>query len=203
MSATASAGEPATLEEFFTDNGVSTATAEALQQKYDGGTLLDSMRGASPVGSREVGTANELKTITTFPDGSISVTTVERPTTSTSGGFSTKAVGNCAKKTTSHYSTTYHDCAAEASDGVLTVGMHLTYTLVSGTGDTINEITTPYQFARGGQAATPKISIQRKTETSAGPAYARGSTQFSGSAGSYTGTMYVKVGGDKAWTTGW
>lgn len=198
----AASGQSATLEQFFTDNGVDASTAAALQGKFEGGELLDSMRGTAPTSSASVDTATETKTITTFPDGSISVTSIEHARAA-SGGIAPRSVGNCASSTPSHYSTTYRNCAAEATDGVLTVGMHLTYTVVQGTGDTINEITTPYQFARGGSAATPKISIQRQTETSAGPAYAKGSTQFNGTAGSYTGTMYVKVGGDKAWTTGW
>lgn len=194
------------FEQWYAKYDVSTPTADALWAKFQGGSLLDSMKsGVSPVSERTQRVGTQTETVRTYADGSVDVSSVEIPKVTPVGGASTMAVGACSGTTSSHYDTVYHNCAAEESNGILTMGFHVTYDIVQGVGDKIVDHSTSYEAATGGTASTPTVTVPRAQENSSGPAYAKLTTQYNSKSTSFTAVMYFKVGGDKAYTTksGW
>ncbi|WP_439693863.1 hypothetical protein ACRQ4B_06440 [Curtobacterium sp. SP.BCo] len=196
----------AQFEQWYAKYNVPSSTADALWSKFQKGSLLDSMKsGVDPVSERTQRVGTQQETVRTYADGSVDVSSVEVPKVTPAGGATIMAVGACSGTTSSHYDTVYHNCAAEESNGILTMGFHVTYDIVQGVGDKIVDHSTSYQAASGGTATTPSVTIPRSQENSSGPAYAKLTTQYNSKSTSFTAVMYFKVGGDKAYTTksGW
>lgn len=187
---------------WYVDNGVAPATAKALIAKFNSGTPLDSMNGSEPV---RVETADESGWIVTrawFADGSLSVSKLQTPAASgarVGSDVAPLSVGNCSQVVGGSGFANYYDCAASGSNGAyLELGFRADYTRVSNGTGVINRVGSPYQFAAGGTATTPALTI---TKASGAPATAQAVSQYSSAATSFTARLYLNVNGSSAWTT--
>ncbi|GAA0422869.1 hypothetical protein [Leifsonia naganoensis] len=187
---------------WYIDNGVTPETANALIAKFNSGTLLDSMNGSEPVRVQRANEAGWIVTRAWFEDGSLSVSKLETPEASRArpaGQIGTRSVGNCSRVVGGSGFANYYDCAASGSNGVyLEIGFRADYTRVTNGTGVINRVGSPYQYAAGGTASTPVLTI---TKASGAPATAQAVSQYSSTATSFTARLYLNVNGSSAWTT--
>jgi hypothetical protein len=139
------------------------------------------------------------QTVERFPDGSVSVTSISRPTSAGAIGAST--VNNCRSSQSGTGYVNWYDCHASSQNGVVTFGFYISYTITPRY-DQIIEVGSPYRHCSVGTCDTPKLAIRKKTETSTGSAWANITaihTNINGS-GSTKYEMRALVGGNSAST---
>jgi hypothetical protein len=195
------------MRDWYAARGVPERTYGPLVDHFLSGTLMESMQeGRSPSAVKTIQRDGFTVTQSIFEDGSISETEIQNPSAGASSSVSQRSVtpqsvGQCASTTPSHYDTRYNNCVVAADNSFLQIAFHTTYDLVQGdNNDVINEVSAPYAYAIGGTAATPSLKITRKTENASGPATATASTAYNSSrgGGSFTASLSLKVGNNKA-----
>jgi len=198
------------MRDWYAARGVPKTTYDPLIDQFLSGTLMDSMReGQTPTSVTTLQRDGFTVTQSVFADGSISETEIQNPNTGDSAGVSHRAVtaqsvGQCASTTPSHYDTRYNNCVVAADNSFLQVAFHATYDIVQGSNnDLINEVSAPYAYAIAGTAPTPSLKITKKNENASGPATATATTvyNYSRGGGSFTASLSLKVGSDKAIST--
>jgi hypothetical protein len=195
------------MRDWYAARGVPASTYGPLVEHFLDGQLMDSMQeGQTPAAVKTIQRDGFTVTQSIYADGSISETEIQNPTTSSGPAASLRtltpqSVGQCAGTTPSHYDTRYNNCVVAADNSFLQITFHATYDIVQGSNnDLINEVTTPYAYTVGGTAATPSLKITRKQESSSGPATATASTTYNSTkgGGSFTASLSLKVGSNKA-----
>ncbi len=94
----------------WTENGVSSATQDQLIAKLESGQTLDANLGIEPIEQQQTENGKYFKTVSTYADGSISVTDAQIPSTDqTSGGPSSRQFSKC-KITWSPSVSKYRNC---------------------------------------------------------------------------------------------
>lgn len=195
------------MRNWYASRGVPEGTYGPLVDHFLAGTLMDSMQAdQTPTTVKQIQRGGFTVTQSTFADGSISETEIQNPNTGTSVAASSRAVapqsvGQCASTTPSHYDTRYNNCVVAADNSFLQITFHATYDIVQGdNNDLINEVTAPYAYAINGTAPTPTLKITKKSENASGPATATASTVYNSSrgGGSFTASLSLKVGSNKA-----
>jgi len=188
--------------EWYRSNGVSSNTAIALIEQFNSGIPLDSMTGGQPGSVLITETSEEIETKYTFSDGSISISTLEKPAAGSGSLYQSMAVGGCNSVVSGSGYANHYDCAVAGTNGVyLTIQFRADYTRSSSGLGIINALRSPSASAGGGTATTPVLSITRKQGYSSSPARAQATTQFSNTGASYTARLFLNVHGGNAWTT--
>lgn len=198
-----SSTEEARLRSFWTANGVPADVQGQLIGDLLAGEMWDVFSGTEPVSSRTTRTLTEQRTIDTYPDGSISVTTIETPPRGASGRVTPQAVSDCRSVVSGTGYVNYYDCKAFSETGVVGIGFYISYSILSGY-DQIIAVNSAYGAAAFGTLSPnpPSLSLVKKTETSSGSAWAKASATYVVSGG--TSSSYVEmralVGRNTAWT---
>ncbi|MFJ4167783.1 hypothetical protein ACIPY5_19700 [Microbacterium sp. NPDC089698] len=163
------------LTEFLSEYGVAPDTQQALVVKLRSGTVLDSMTEASPVSTDTSASDAATKTIETFQDGSIRVTSVEKPkpapdpgTISTRGG----GFGECSQSGDENHQWN-KNCSIERWDGIITQHFYANFTYVTPGYDYIDSVWgATYQVWGASSASQTYFGITKQYEDAAGPAVA-------------------------------
>lgn len=184
------------VEKFFDTHGVPEGTQENLIQELKRGEVLDADNGSAPVSStREQQGAFEV-TKYTYPDGSISVSTIERPDlrdevhagpiAAPMGG----RVGECRYTRSGSGYVAFTDCLAYHESSGLGIGMRVDYTLSQGY-DSIGKVYagSGYKVSYGRTADNPTLKLVRRQETSTARAAATATGYWRASNGGQSG-MY-------------
>ncbi|MBB5844911.1 hypothetical protein HD599_003234 [Conyzicola lurida] len=185
--------------EWYLAHGVDEDVAASLVAKFNSGELLDSMKADSvPVDIATVTTADEEITTSTFADGSVSVVALETPKPADPNA---RGIGTCSSITSGTGYTNYTNCDIWGSNAYLELHFRADYTRSGGTNGSIARVGSPYQYATGGTATTPQLSITRSFSSAAGPATAQGVSQYSSSATTFTAYLYLKVAANATTST--
>jgi hypothetical protein len=136
--ATSSGQDQTALRDWFTSQGVSNATQDALIAKLDSGKLLDSMSGAvKPDTTTTTQTATALVNRSVYPDGSVAVTSLETPTkTGTAAGarsLQPQQITGCKESNGGGY-VVETNCKVEIASGPYDLWFSATYERYTGTG---------------------------------------------------------------------
>lgn len=188
------------VKDWYLSNGVSPIVAENLIEKFNSGELLDSMRGAAPIATQSAVTGGVQKTISTFADGSVSVTEIEIPV-ATTGEIRPFAIGNCSSTQSGSGYVNYYDCAISGSNAYLEIQFRANYTRTSAGVGSISYVGSPYVWALGGTATTPTLAITKSVSNASGPASAQATTQYSSATLSHSARLYLKVAATAYTTT--
>lgn len=111
----------------FNQLGVDPSKQEGLLVKYEAGDVFDNSSGVTPVSVTDyrVGITNYERSV--YADGSVSLTSVEHPTTPTaSGGISPMGLSGCTYMLSAGVAT-FSNCKVEKNNGVLTMMYHASY----------------------------------------------------------------------------
>lgn len=125
---------PGTLSDLtasFDELGVAPSAREGLLEIYAAGGVWDNSSGVAPlsVDDYRVGITDFVRTV--YPDGSVSLTSVERPTTPTTDGISSRAITGCVYNLSTGVAS-YTNCMVKKNNGVLTEMFHASYARWSG-----------------------------------------------------------------------
>lgn len=196
--------EEADLRLFWDGNGVPGEVQDGLIGKLLSGDLWDVFTGVDPVSSRTVHVGGEQRTIDSYPDGSISVTTIETPQHSQPvGGVSPQYVKNCRSTTSGTGYVNHYDCQAFSQTGVVSIGFYISYSTLAGY-DQIIGVSSPYGDSSFGvlDPDPPMLTLVKRVETSSGSAWAKARTTYKTSGGSSSATVEMRalVGNNTAWT---
>lgn len=120
---------------FWNSYGVPAAVQDSLVAELSAtGTVDAAKQGAEPVSTVTRDLAGAQQTITTFADGSISVTSLERAKAQTTkrGQVSTQAtIEGCRVASGSGYSN-YSGCIVSADNGIFRIGFKVAYSIYNG-----------------------------------------------------------------------
>lgn len=184
--------------DWYTTHGVDSETAQRLVEKLEAGFLTDANTGVAPVSTTSVYSDGWDTIRSTYEDGSISLHKIQRATES-DGEIGSRSVGDCDRVVGGSGYASYYACAVFGETDLLTLSFRADYTLTNAGVGSIGDVFSPYQSARAGTASTPTLSITKSQSNSSGPASAVATSQFSGSAGSFTARLYLYVAGT-AWS---
>lgn len=188
------------MRDFWSRYSVPPATQEMLIKRLESGGQIDSTRtDTEPVATENIDAEGQRQTVERFPDGSVSVTSISRPTSG--GGVGASTVNNCRSSQSGSGYVNWYDCHASSQNGVVTLGFYISYTLTPRY-DQIIEVNSSYRHCSVGTCDTPKLAIRKKSESSTGSAWANITTihtNINGN-GSTKYEMRALVGGNNAWT---
>ncbi|WP_146067236.1 hypothetical protein [Arthrobacter sp. ZGTC212] len=196
----ASAEDREEISSWFDKHGVSEQTQDRLHAKLLSGKMLDSMKAdMAPLTEEEKTAGGFITIISTYPDGSISVS--EREQAQNPNGISPRSISGCTAVSGSGYASR-SNCLIKESNGYLHLQFRANYTMVNGAADYISWVGNASASSSWGSASAANLSIIRRTE-SGSPAQAQIGAQFDayGGLNSYTGYAYLNVGGDSAWSS--
>lgn len=190
------------VQSWFDSYNVSRDVQASLQKVIENGKLIDSMKhGAKPVSTREVVNDGFDETITTFADGSISVTASQIPVEMPKFGFTPFAsITGCKISNGSGYSTAT-GCTVKHSNGYLHLSFKAGYEIVNGANDRITSATSPSATGSFGNTSEKVLTKHRMKEASANmPAHVTLEAQWkaTNNGSSYTGNLDLKVGQNAA-----
>jgi hypothetical protein len=198
-----SATELGDLAEFWSHNGVDAATQQELLIGIHAGTLPQSITGAvSPVSTSTDFTAATATTRVVYPDGSVTVSSVQSPDAGRGGGeVSPQDILNCTRRTGTGYQSSAN-CDIRGSNGFVTLGFVASYTLQQGSYDVITDYNTPLIVACvGGTCSDPGFTQAKTREGATGDAGVTMTSVFSRSdVGSISNVLSLVVGHDRATT---
>jgi hypothetical protein len=131
------ADQVAQLRSLLAENGVDAATSEALVAKMQRGELWDSFRpDVAPVS--EVTTLDGQYTVTrsVYPDGSVVISTVSRPTDggTIQGGATPEGVTGCQLTYVPGYAAYYKNCKADVNLVAIRMGFYFDFERINGVG---------------------------------------------------------------------
>lgn len=116
----------------FNELGVAPSARGGLLEKYAAGGVFDNSSGVAPISVDDyrVGITDYVREV--YPDGSVSLTSVERPTTPTSTeGITAFAISGCSYSLSTGVAS-YTNCLVKKNNGVLTELFHANYSRWSG-----------------------------------------------------------------------
>lgn len=196
------ASELQEVQAWFDSYDVSRDVQASLQETIEAGELIDSMKkGAKPVSTREVVNDGFDETISTYADGSISVTASQIPVEMPKSGFTPFAsITGCKISNGSGYSRA-DGCTVKHSNGYLHLKFKAGYEIVNGANDRITSATSPNATGSFG-STTDKLLVKHrmKEASSSRPAHVTLEAQWTAvnNGSSYTGNLDLKVGKNAA-----
>lgn len=192
--------QAAELRATWTDNGVSSADQDSLLAKLSSGEALDSQTGEAPTSSSVADEAGWRTTTDRFADGSYVIRSQELPTAAAAapGGAHVRAVTGCRNSTSASYQIRT-GCTVKWSDAISYMSWEMNFRFIAG-GHGSGQIDKVYSFAAdiaSGTYSNQKVSIVKKTGTSADPAIASGGYNYnlSSGGGSVSASVYVDQSG--------
>ncbi|MTT31897.1 hypothetical protein GMB86_07730 [Terrilactibacillus sp. BCM23-1] len=164
------------LVDFWKSYGVSQSTIQKLVKKWNNGLAIDALKGDDSQGTATIQTYGKLDPISgnnqkvtkkVYPDGSISVTTVEVPKTdntnpnlisplSVTGGTVTSGTGY----------TIHHGATVGTGNGAVTCSFKADFENINGAYDLIDRIYSYDIVVWGGSYSDVELKLVRKYETS-------------------------------------
>lgn len=189
------------LRSFLAEHGASQATQDALVAKVAAGKPLDSDKpGAVPVSAHDESVGTNAVTISTFKDGSVSVSTVERGAHATPGTVSPQAITGCKESNGGGY-VVETGCKVEYSTGTYDLWFKASYERYTG-GAQIDSVTQPlYVTAHYGSISNKSLAIKRKAADGSLEAYATGHAYFDTGVQSEDLYVSLRVNKSKAYVT--
>ncbi|WFR67710.1 hypothetical protein P9139_04450 [Curtobacterium flaccumfaciens] len=114
------------------------------------------------------------QTIDTYADGSIRVTTVQKPAPATPSGVHVNAsIGSCTTVSSSHYDATYR-CTVSTNVVVSNAAYTVTYHQVQGAASSITANSPLTTSCSVGACSNKRMVVGRKTQSGNSPAYITG-----------------------------
>lgn len=152
------------LRDYWTQHGVPAETQDTLVEDYLDGNLPDSMTGVEPTGSETVETLEEVVTVFTYPDGSVSHQSVQAE--EQSGGISTRGITGCKDSAGSGY-VHYSGCVVSAGNGDFYLKFKVSYDKYSTGCAAITSSGSAEPSSPGGSMTDPVRTVNRKQSTKA------------------------------------
>jgi len=187
------------LNEFLTTYNVDEKTQNNLIAKLKKGEVWDSIKkGQEPVSTYEKTTEEDvIETISTFKDGSITVTTlepniVEFTKPAPSEGISTRAVSPGTVTGGSGYKS-FKKAKAYVYSGIANAHFYADFTIVQGGNDYITRVYDYKIIGIGGTASYDNLKITRKTENLDGKASAKLDFTWAAFNGGGSSTCWLKL----------
>jgi hypothetical protein len=140
---TLDAAGTAKLEAFWSEYSVPEATqARLLEGVNDGKMMVSDLQSEEPITSKTIERVTDTAVVSTYSDGSISVTTQQKPvvwapkpgTVTTQGS----SITGCSVTSGSGFRG-FANCKVQGNSGLIGFGYYLSYTLVQGGNDYIRE----------------------------------------------------------------
>jgi len=208
-SATTTTQDQTALREWFTSQGVQSATQDALIAKLDSGSLLDSMsQSVEPTSTTSVQTATELVSRSVYPDGSVAVTSLEKPAVTAGGAkagsrsLQPQQITGCKESNGGGY-VVESNCKVEIATGPYDLWFNATYERYTGGAqiDTANKANAVVKY--GNLVAAPTVTIKRKKQDGSLEAYAQEHALYKSTSLGSSEDLYVslRVTTSRAWTT--
>ncbi|MCC4909083.1 hypothetical protein [Microbacterium sp. cx-59] len=195
--------DSAAFEEFYDRYGVDDATQQRLIQVLESGELLDSMTsGAEPVSTVETDAEGSTEIISTFEDGSISVTSLEKPSVAPSDGtVAPRAVSGCTLYNGGGFAS-YSNCLVSNGNGTTSLQFRADYSR-SANSASISNWRDAQVVAHYGTASAPTLTPVRTTATPQQPAVVTMYSRFTSYNGLSSEDLYLslRVSPSQAWTT--
>jgi hypothetical protein len=197
------------LRDWFTAQGVSSGTQDVLIAKLDSGKLLDSMSGSvQPTSTTSTQTSTELVNRSVYPDGSVAVTSIETPATSSPGltvrtrSLQPQQITGCKESNGGGY-VVDSNCKVEIATGPYDLWFNATYERYTG-GAQIDTANKPNAVTKYGNVTVgPTVSIKRKKQNGTLEAYAQEHALYKSTSLGSSEDLYVslRVTTSRAWTT--
>lgn len=180
--------------------GVNTATQTALVGKLSAGEILDSARGGVPISTSDQSTAAQSILVDTYADGSISVSTLERPSVAKLG-IAPLAITGCSVSSGAGYAS-YSNCLVQQSNGTVTLQFRANYSRFTG-GANISWYGTQAVSALYGTATYPSLTLVRASQSGSLPAVVTAHSRYTSWNGASSEDIYLslRVNSGSAWTT--
>lgn len=195
--------------EFFRQYDVPSQRWQPLIKKLQAGERWDSLAGVSPTNVEVKETADSTERISRFPDGSVMITTIERPDQVIVGKAPAEdaitpmaALRGCTAYTGSGYAV-YRGCAVENQWGNVYVGFNANYQIINGTYDRIDSVhnQTATCWGWGWSCLAPTFDPVKYSEDGWGAARARLHAWVNSPLSSYDVWVQLNVGGNTAWAS--
>lgn len=185
-----SSSDEAAVRATWDQYGVPAATQNRLLADLAAGRAWDSLSGGDPVSSKTTTSTGLEETVSTYADGSIAITDLQKPVvpaTSTGGPVVRASVG-CKVQSSSHYDSTSY-CNVSTNVVVANAAYVVTYHAVQGKGTTIVSRSSNSAFTTQGylgSISSKEMRTNRATQSGNTPAEVTGYFTWtsSGSAGS-------------------
>ncbi|AXE37473.1 hypothetical protein [Acidipropionibacterium virtanenii] len=167
------------VSSYLSEYGASEQQISKIISNLEKGILPDAAKGGSPSATKEVKANGVTQTISTYPDGSMSVIEVSDPSAKTNGNLGTRSasVTSC-KKVAAH---TYQNCYAQAKTPVITWSFRFNFGP-----KTITKHWNGAYASRGAVVSNPHFVWMSSTVEKYGGQLTYG--------GVYSGSSYLKVG---------
>jgi hypothetical protein len=199
-SVAASTSSADTLKHWLISEGVTNDLASQLAKKHSQGKTLDSENGSTPVKVIKNDTAEKYVEKKIFADGSVSVSSIEKPTKNYEASSLPIArpayVGSCETVSSGSGYRVYYDCRVQEKNGIVDLAFRATYQIVQGAYDKISSAWGGYYYSSGGSISGPKLTIPRANETFSYSAHAQYAVVFvasnGGSSRTYKLHLYIK-----------
>lgn len=145
------ASEYQEIRDFWNTYSVPTETQDRLMAGIQRGEPTQASRGLSePVSTNKVEHEAAFVDVSTFADGSISVTTLEKPVVAAGGQMGTRSVTGCSYSGGSGYAV-YNNCQVYQASDAVTTSFRASYQVVSSGASQINSYGTLSISVRGGK----------------------------------------------------
>lgn len=154
----------------WTEHGVAGSTQDQLISKMESGQSLDANLGVAPVSQSETDNGLTVKTVSTYADGSISVTDIQRPNAGASGGgISSRAVQGCTT-TWSPSVIKYRNCSANGWFTGVALAFFVDYDAYASTTKIVKYHSGTVKCNAGLNCSTPQFEKIRLQGTNSAPA---------------------------------
>lgn len=171
------------VTEVWTENGVALSTQQALIAKMESGEVLDANLGGQPVSQQETDDIGEVKIVSTYADGSISVTRLEKPSEDV-GGATNRGVQGCSVSSNPQ-ATYYRGCSANGWFTAVVLSFFVDYDAYQSSTQIMKRWAPTVQCAAV-NCTTPTFEDIRFTGTNSAPAQVNLVTTWSAAIGSGT-----------------
>ncbi len=153
--------------DFFESYGLSEETIDSLEHKLATEGTLHSMDGSDPVDVQVTETATATVTLETFEDGSIRVSSVDKPLEAgeDDGIFMPMAISQCQGRSGSGY-VSQSNCLAFSSNGVTSMRFRFDYSHSNGGPSSISSGHSAASSSTYGSITTPVRSSWRQHSSS-------------------------------------
>jgi len=185
----------ASARTFFSQFGVAADVQDRLISDYLSGEQWDASSSTSrPTSTRIFDDGVYDYTLRTYPDGSINVVRVERPTSSTGPNeVSTQGIGGCTR-VVSGGQDHRNGCKVDFWWGLVSLSFYSSFTYITPGFDRIDSVWGA-SWSIGGACSTDRnyFGINKKVESSTGPARARLEVQAQMCGVAYTTTFFLQL----------
>lgn len=162
------------VRDFWASHGVSAEVQDALVAELESTGAVDSMEpGAEPVSVHSEDTGGATVTVATFPDGSISVSTIEKPLELKPGQIAPMAsVSGCTTNSGPGY-VTYKSCTVAADNGIFRMSFLVSYEKYQGASAQILAAWSAKATSGTGTITSPTRELYRPQSSSVQQAVAK------------------------------